>query len=193
MSLAALANDDILRTDRMKIDYSPVIESSLSDVYTRLAPADVQAVRNAVRPVAATSPIQKSSGSDALDGLVKYIPTESITLYIAATAALKSLSAIFPMVTPYTLYWGFTVLTPALFVLIYIGKRRSQRLAAWPERLIEWPWWKTIASTIAFAVWALAVPPLVDSDAGKIISAFGALLVSTFLSVVGQAVEPVNP
>ena len=47
-----------------------------------------------------------------------------------------------------------------------------------------------IASTIAFMVWALAVPPLVTTDAGKIVAAFRAVLVSTVLSLVGGVVEP---
>jgi len=44
-----------------------------------------------------------------------------------------------------------------------------------------------IASTIAFMVWALAVPPLVTTDAGKIVAAFRAVLVSTVLSLVGAS------
>jgi hypothetical protein len=111
-------------------------------------------------------------------------------LYVAATAAISSLTATFPSLTPYSLYWGFVVLTPILFLLIYIGKRRSQKLAALPQNIWQWPWWKLIASTIAFMVWALAVPPLVTMDAGKIVAAFGALLVSTLLSVLGAVVEP---
>jgi hypothetical protein len=59
-----------------------------------------------------------------------------------------------------------------------------------PDSLKHWPWWKLVAGTIAFMVWALAVPPLVTSDAGKIVSAFAAILVSTFLTLVGAVVEP---
>ena len=59
-----------------------------------------------------------------------------------------------------------------------------------PEDMKSWPWWKLIASTIAFSVWALAVPPLIQGDAGKVVAGFGALLVSTLLGLIGNIVEP---
>jgi hypothetical protein len=120
---------------------------------------------------------------------VKYIPTESITLYGAATAAMSSITSAFPSMTAGRLYWGFVVLTPILFLLIYMGKRRSQNLPVIPETIGGWPWWKLIASTIAFMVWALAIPPLVSTDGGKVVAAFGALLVSTILTLVAGVVE----
>jgi hypothetical protein len=109
---------------------------------------------------------------------------------VAATAAFSSLNTTFPSLSAYRLYWIFVVLTPLLFLLIYVGKRRSQNLSFLPPSPLQWPWWKLIAATIAFMVWALAVPPLVSSDAGKVVAAFGALLVSTMLSLVGGVVEP---
>jgi hypothetical protein len=192
MSLATLANDEILRTNRQNLDLARIIEPHLLPIIDNLQQITPSSLRSAVKPIAAAEPLEKTPGANALDGLVKYIPTESITLYVAATAALSSLTATFPFLTPYRLYWGFVVLTPILFLLIYIGKRRSQNLPALPQGAARWPWWKLIASTIAFMVWALAVPPLVTTDAGKIVAAFGALLVSTMLSLVGGAVEPVE-
>jgi len=195
MSLAALADDEILRTDRARLHLdhlTPIVDPALDELITTFGvnAARRPALRTTIRPLAAGSPIQKSPGSSALDGLAKYIPTESITLYVAATAAMSSLTATFPSVTPVSLYWGFVALTPIFFLLIYAGKRRGQRLPALPAAPKNWPWWKLIAATIAFMVWALAVPPLVSGDAGKIVSAFGALLISTMLSLVGAVVEP---
>jgi hypothetical protein len=46
---------------------------------------------------------------------VKYIPTESVTLYVAATAAINSLTEAFPSLTAVQLYCGFVVLTPISF------------------------------------------------------------------------------
>jgi hypothetical protein len=192
MSISSLADEEILRTDRHALDLGPVIEQHLHpviDTFGLDATAGTR-LRTALRPVAAASPVQKTSSANALDGLVKYIPTESITLYVAATAAMPSFLATFPALTPGRLYWGFVTLTPILFLLIYIGKRRSQKLSFLPDRMASWPWWKLIASTVAFMVWALAVPPLVSTDAGKVVAAFGALLVSTLLSLVGGVVEP---
>jgi len=191
MSISELANEEILRTSRRNLDLGAVIDQHLDPVVAKLGlnADDAAKLRTAMQPVASANPVQKTSGSTALDGLVKYIPTESITLYLAATAALSSTKTS-PILGPMYLYWGFVALTPILFLLIYLGKRRSQNLPLLPDTIEGWPWWKLIASTIAFMVWALAVPPLVSGDLGKIVVAFGALLVSTLLSLIGAVVEP---
>jgi hypothetical protein len=200
MSISELANEEILRTSRRNLDLTAVIDRHLNPVLATLGVNDGPAaqLRTAAQPIAAASPLQKTPGSTALDGLIKYIPTESITLYLAATSAFSSWTKgsaasggkAPPTLDPMYLYWGFVALTPILFLLIYLGKRHSQNLPLLPDAITDWPWWKLIASTIAFMVWALAVPPLVDSDLGKIIVAFGALLVSTLLSLIGAVVEP---
>jgi hypothetical protein len=192
MSMTALADDEILRVDRRNLPLAPVVAARLDPALANLNLNDQQKtqLRAALHPLAAEKPIQSTPQSSALDGLVKYIPTESVTLYVAATAAMSSFMATFPWLTAERLYVAFVVLTPILFLLIYMGKRRSQGLSVLPQGLGEWPWWKLIASTIAFAVWALAIPPLVNSDAGKVVAGFGALLISTFLSLVGGVVDP---
>jgi hypothetical protein len=190
MSIASMADDEILRTERHRL--VPVISADVIPEFgtLRLTDDDKHKLRQVLMPVAAADPIQKTPGSSALDGLVNYIPTESVTLYVAATAALSSLQATFPILTPTVLYWGFVVLTPVLFILIYLGKRQSMRGVKLLPEFKHWPWWKLVAATIAFMVWALAVPPLVTSDAGKIVAAFGAILVSTVLTLIGAVVEP---
>ena len=195
MSIASLANDEILRTDRRNLDLGPIVAANLNPVIATLGLGDAAAtqLRTAMRPVAAASPVQPTPGSSALDGLVKYIPTESITLYVAATAAIKSITDAFPWLTADCLYWGFVGLTPILFLLVYMGKRRSQNLPVLPQQSIQWPWWKLIACTVAFAFWALAVPPLVATEGGKFVAAFGALFISTLLSLIGAVVEPAPP
>lgn len=192
MSIAELADQEILRTDRQALNLTSVVNRHVDPIIGNLGlPGDITPrLRAAVMPLARESPIQTTSASNALDGLAKYIPTESITLYVAATAAMPSFEATFPSLTPFGLYVGFIALTPVLFLLIYMGKRRSQRLSFLPKELTKWPWWKLFASTFAFGVWALAVPPLITSDAGKVVAAFGALLVSTLLGAVGNVVEP---
>jgi RsiW-degrading membrane proteinase PrsW (M82 family) len=189
MSLATLADDEILRTSRGTIDLAHIIDPRLQQL-TLPDDATRTAVRAALRSVAVTPPIQGTTSSNVLDGLVKYIPTETVTLYVAATAAITELTATFPWLTPYVLYWIFVVLTPTIFLLIYMGKRRSQNLSFLPPHTTSWPWWKLIASIIAFGIWALAVPPLVTTDAGKVVAAFGAIGVSAVLSLVGAVVEP---
>jgi hypothetical protein len=192
MSIASLANDEILRTDRRNLDLRPIIAANLNPVIATLGldAAAATQLRTAMQPVAAASPVQPTPASSALDGLVKYIPTETITLYVAATAAIKSITTAFPWLTADCLYWGFVGLTPILFLLVYMGKRRSQGLPILPQQLIQWPWWKLIACTVAFAFWALAVPPLVTTEGAKFVAAFGALFISTLLSLIGAVVEP---
>jgi hypothetical protein len=192
MSISSLADDEILRTDRANLNLdritAPKLNRMLVDFNIEAGRADD--LRTALQPVAAEPPLEKTKPSTALDALVKYIPTESVTLYVAATAAMSSLTAAFPSLTPGRLYWGFVVFTPILFLLIYIGKRRSQNLRFLPESVRDWPWWKLFAATVAFLFWALAIPPLVSMPAGQVASAFGALLVSTLLTVLGGVFEP---
>ena len=136
MSIAALADDEILRTSRKSLKLEAIVERHLGPIIAAAgASGDQRAnVRAVVQPVAAENPIQKAPPATALDGLVKYIPTETVTLYVAATAAITNLTTAFPSLTPFWLYWGFVVLTPILFVLIYLGKRRAHYLVSWVAR-----------------------------------------------------------
>ncbi len=190
MALAGLADEELLRTDRARLDLSKIVEPQLQQLKLNQPNVDMDRVRSAMTSVAAANPVANNAASSALDGLVRYIPTESVTLYVAATSAISSLAQAFPAVTDVRLYIAFVVLTPVFFLLIYVGKRRSQKLSFMPEDMKSWPWWKLIASTIAFSVWALAVPPLIQGDAGKVVAGFGALLVSTLLGLIGNIVEP---
>lgn len=121
--------------------------------------------------------------------LIKYIPTESITLYVAAVSAAPALKAFAPRIEV-TVYWLFGLLTPILFALILIGKRKA---AGGNQTGVfgNWPWWKTIAATVAFLVWALAVPgpPDIPYDTSGAIAGVFALFISTFLSILEPIFE----
>lgn len=126
----------------------------------------------------------KSKGpeaADALQKMVAYIPTEIVTLYVAACAAYASLGEL--GISRLGLYWGFVLATPVVFVLILLGKRRSAGKPAIPPPG-ERPWFRMMAATIAFAVWALAVPEPGGTQAvpGPL-AALGALVVSTLLAL----------
>jgi hypothetical protein len=141
-------------------------------------------------PLAAAPPIEPSKGSNALDSLARYIPTEVITLYVAACSAMTALKDKVPGNAPYYVYWGFVGLTPLLFLIILVGKRRSAGLPALPS-LGKWPWWKLVASLTAFGIWALAVPgtPYLRGEVGGVVAAFLALFVSTFLTLLEPVFE----
>jgi hypothetical protein len=128
---------------------------------------------------------EENQVTNALSMLVKYIPTESITLYIAALSAGVALQKFSPHITAKFIYWFFAILTPLLVLVIYFGKRKVAKLQPSVPRLGEWPWWKTIAATIAFLVWALAVPgnPYVSEPLQSALVGFLAVFVSTILSV----------
>ena len=147
--------------------------------------------RETVRRAAATSEetpeaaAQDNRITNTVNVLFKYIPTESVTLYIAAVSAAPALKTEFPFITDMRLYWFFAALAPILSLLIFAGKRRTTGLSLVPP-LTQWPWWTIIAATIAFLAWALAVPgnQLLEGEAGGAIGAFIALVASTILSLV---------
>ena len=134
--------------------------------------------------------IKENSVTNALSMLVKYIPTESITLYVAALSAAPALKSFSPRINELAIYWFFGILTPVLVVLIYLGKRRVANLPLIPPRS-AWPWWKSIAATIAFLVWALAVPnnPYIQGESQSALAGFFAIFISTLLSILEPIFE----
>lgn len=133
--------------------------------------------------------------NNALSMLVKYIPTESITLYVAAISAAPALKSFSARINETLIYWLFAILTPVLFALIYLGKRKAAQLPPSPP-LKDWPWWKLFAATVAFIVWALAVPgnPYVSGDtAGGAVAGFFAIFISTILSILEPIFDRPEP
>jgi hypothetical protein len=131
--------------------------------------------------------VQNNSVSNTLSSLAKYIPTEVVTLYIAALSASTALQAEWAFITPARLYWFFVIFTPLFALLTYVGKRKAAdvNLSVWPSSAREWPWWSMFAPMVAFMAWALAVPNNGILENG-IIGAFLAL----FVSVILTALEP---
>ena len=69
---------------------------------------------------------------NALSALVEYVPAETITLYLATVSSLPVLTAAVPTLDALTVYIVFAAFTPALFALIYAGKRRAAGESRWP-------------------------------------------------------------
>jgi hypothetical protein len=198
MSISSLANDAILKSEK------EFLRSSLGPRIDRHAQvmAEEYNIDQAARPafgeklltLAAETPtdhtraqvVLDSQTSNALDGLAKYIPVEALTLYVAATSVMPSITKAFAGLSAEAVYWFFVVLTPTLFLLVFIGKRKAAGMPPFPDAIGKWPWWKLSASTIAFLIWALAIPstPYLSGDAGKVVAAFGALLISTVLKLL---------
>lgn len=151
--------------------------------------ANTLAVEAAVKSGAIATPPQDS----ALAALTKYIPTESVTLYVATVSALPSLKSTLPSLTASHAYWFFVIFSPLLLLLLYFNQLAT---AGKPfGSIAQWPLWRLIASTIAFAVWALAVPGngIISGDGAAVLAALGALLVSTVLNLVAPIFERLSP
>jgi hypothetical protein len=129
--------------------------------------------------------VNQNQVTESLETLVKYIPTEAVTLYVAALASARLLRSVLPGFDPHTIYWAFFLVTPLLFLLVYASKRSADGLAPLPA-VQHWPWWELIACTIAYAVWGLAVPgnPYVENPLVSAFAAFGAVVISTFLTLL---------
>lgn len=136
---------------------------------------------------------QNNTVTGSLNLLVKYIPTEVITLYVATLSAAPALQDLFPSLRTSDIYWGFTIVTPLLLFLVYVNKRATSGLTPVPDKS-EWPWWKLFASMIAFMVWALAVPgnPYVSGETAAVVAALGAVFISMILNLLEPLFERKN-
>jgi hypothetical protein len=188
MSLASLVDETIAsrEQDFLRARLRPTVLELVQRITPKynLASSNMAELSDDLLPLAAKTPTEPTKASNVLDALARYIPTEVVTLYVAASAAMPSLKDSLG-VNEVSVYWSFGLLTPILFLVIFAGKRRSGGLPALPS-LTALPWWKLIASTIAFLVWALAIPttPYLPGAAGKVVAAFAAVFVSTFLTLL---------
>jgi hypothetical protein len=138
------------------------------------------------------TPVPSNKVNDAASMLIKYVPTESITLYVAAVAATPAFETVAPIGNlqygPF-FYWLGAVLTPLFTFGLYVAKRRSLKLTPAFPGWAKMPLWTMTASTICFVVWALAVPGGLflqgdNIELKGVIAAFAATFVSTVLSVI---------
>ena len=160
MSITSLAEEEMIRQGTMQITFGPGQKKT------------------------------EPKSSAAFEALARYIPTEIVTLYIAAASAMEALKQALPSVNETNTYWFFVAITPLVFLIVLAGKRVANDLSAWPG-FGGIPYWKLCAATVAFAVWALAVPttPYFQGAAGGAIAAFFATFVSVFLSLLSPVFE----
>ncbi len=132
---------------------------------------------------------------EEFDGLVKYIPTETVTIFVAICSARSAVETITGGGFPYLwIYLACAALTPILLVLIAVGRKRS---AERPVQL-DLHWWPLAAATFAFLIWALSVPgvtsifspTLAKQDAWGVVAGVGALIVSGVLSLLEPVCGP---
>lgn len=118
----------------------------------------------------------------------RYIPTETVTIFVAALSIRPNIEAALPLkLQPYatvaTVYWICAFLTPILqLALTYLNRRDAGDPA--PLKALTQNPWPVIAAFIAFLIWALSVPGVLDRKSSLVaIAGFGALFVSMLLSL----------
>jgi hypothetical protein len=136
--------------------------------------------------------ILKTSVNRNTVAIFKYIPTETVTLYVASVAATPAFKSVFPngvLKLSYETFFFivFAILTPIFALFLFATKRRAAKLTPVFPPLNKLPWWIIIASTMGFVCWAIAIPdgPFVQApnlEAKGAVAAFIALFISTGLS-----------
>ena len=99
----------------------------------------------------------ESQVNAAIRTLTTYIPTETLTLYVAVLAALQpSTKSAVPSPT-WGVFWWFLIATPLVIWLVYITKAKTAGKPI-PWAPLKWPLWEMGAGTIAYVAWAFALP-----------------------------------
>ena len=125
--------------------------------------------------------------------MVTYIPTEIIMGYVAVSVEIDG-SPAHSFTGQWIAFWLFLALTPVINWSLYAGllRQRRQRLP-WHPR--TWPWFGLIAATVAFALWAFALPasPFTSLYWYKASWAAGGLIVgSILLGIAARVFGPVT-
>jgi len=150
--------------------------------------------RRALQAELAVTPETDSRTERSVEQLTQFIPTEMVTIFLAAVSAWRTLATEpwLSWMRPHWLVLIFAVLTPAVLLLAsyatFAEERRRRNL---PEARFSLPRFEMIAATAAFTVWAFAVPGLyTGNEVVQILAAFAALILSWMLSQVRRIVGP---
>jgi hypothetical protein len=93
----------------------------------------------------------------ALQTLTTYIPTEVLTLYVSAVAAVGPLTMNGEAVGRWLPFWCFLIATPLIVWVAFATKLRGAGRAL-PLAPSQWPLWEMIAAMIAYLAWTFALP-----------------------------------
>lgn len=154
MSINAMTNAAVAR----RPDFQPAGSPPQGLAGVAQAAASPPAAIAPGAPEAAPSTPPSSGTTTALQTLTTYIPTEVLTLYVSAVAALGTLPGDEGRrLGRWAPFIVFLVFTPALVWVAYATKVKGagKPLPMAPSR---WPLWEMIAATLAFAAWTFALP-----------------------------------
>lgn len=157
------------------------------------APAGLPAGAHGPAPVAAPPPDNPVMA--ALKLITTYIPTEILTLYVAAVAI------VLPGVAPgnptapapnyraaWVTFFVFLVLTPIVNWLVYAAKLKAAGQGL-PLHPADWPKWEMFVAAVAYVAWAAALPttPFITLTAygySTHLAGYLVLVVTTFLGLL---------
>ncbi len=144
--------------------------------------------------------------TSALSAITTYIPTEILTLYVGARAALtqtvspvigaaQNITSAAQNPSEWMAFGLATGVTPLVVWIVYAAKLRAAN-SPLPLRPTTWPVWEMFAATTAFAVWATALPNSPFSYFANwyspAIAGLAVLVVSTMLGLVAPIFGPAS-
>jgi len=200
MSLSSLAEDSALRLKGSPAASPEEAASTAAAVAVQRAAAGAApAQAQAAGVAAANTSAGTSVGGSALSQLIKYVPTETIALYLAVQAALGPISA--PKGKPisdadFRTRWIWLAILAVATGLLAIGLSYRSQKQLDPNGGFRWPIIETVASVAAFLVWALSLPttpllnlPGYNADVwNPIVLLGGTTVIATVAYVLGKTV-----
>jgi hypothetical protein len=153
MSINALSNAAVAR----RADFEPAgrVPMSIGEIGLAAATAPTP-----VDAAGGTPPAPQANGGPTatLQTLTTYIPTEVLTLYVSAVAALGSVKNTQGQdIGRWIPFWCFLVITPGMVWLAFAAKVQAAGKAL-PTSPAKWPVWEMAAATLAYVAWVFALP-----------------------------------
>jgi hypothetical protein len=203
MSISSVAQDSALRL-------GPTTAAPTAEALTEAAVNAVNKARDAGMSGAEAAEEGKQVVSDVqgrpaavpagpLSALVKWIPTETITLYVAIQAALGDITV--PAgkevsEADFTSRWVWLVIVLVVTVALTIALSYRAQKVAHPHVPFTWPVFDSAAAGAAFVVWGLSLPstPLraiqgYDYQAwNSVVLLVGTLAIATIAYAAGRTV-----
>ncbi|MEO7838959.1 MAG: hypothetical protein ABIU06_06390 [Anaerolineales bacterium] len=135
---------------------------------------------------AGKDPTPENSVSTTLKTLTTYVPTETLTLYVALIAALQPTQNTSTPISLWIAFWFFFIFTPLAIWIAYATKITAdgKKLPILPR---YWPKWEMLAGTIAYTAWSFGLPNSPFSQFtwySSAVAGFIVLIASTFLGMI---------
>lgn len=89
--------------------------------------------------------------TSVVNQLSLWIPTETITVYVALLALLAPTTASTSFTSRWILFGALTAVTPVVIILLMMAKTK-------PGGAFSWPFFEMAVAPVAFAAWAFALP-----------------------------------